>query len=867
MRSMSVRRPLLVAALLCCVPVPALAQQRPSAAEAQVLLQTRPDLVAQLRQRLATSGLTPDQVRARLRAEGYPENLLDAYLTGGTFGAGQDSVPSDQVFDAVRTLGITDTTEFGGVFGDSLARSQRYRDSVTFGDSLSLEQFYTVDANGNRRLVLRTREDSLTFFSRELRRRAITDSGYVIFGRDLFSGGTTQFDANISGPVDATYRLGPGDRLVLVLTGDVEAAHTLDVTREGFVVIPQVGQVSVANLTLAQLEDVLYARLGRVYSGVRRSAGATTRFSINVARLRSNQVFVVGSVTRPGSYRVSSAGTALTALYAAGGPSEAGTMRRIQVRRGGRTVSTLDLYDYLLRGDASRDVRLQNGDVVFVDVHGGRVRVVGEVLRPATYELTDSSSLAEIVQAAGGFTAEAATRRLQIERIVPATQRAGGAERVLIDVTSPSPLAGDGAPVVAVMPGDVIRVFRVPARVRNRVVVRGNVWRAGSVGFSPGMTVGDALRLAGGVRPDAYLGQILITRIESDSSRRQLRAALRDTTGAVVNDFELRDDDEIRVFSVAEFRPERFVAISGAVRNGGQFAYREGMTIRDLILLAGGLEESAYLNEAEIARLPETRANGVTARTMRVPLDSTYLFERDGNGRYAGPPGLQAAAGNAPEVLLRPYDNVLVLRQPDWELQREVFLGGEVRFPGTYALTSQRDRLTDVIKRAGGLTDEAYAAGVFFYRKSGRLGRIGIELPEVLRRANHPDNLLLLDGDSIVVPRYNAVVNVTGAVNSPVAVSYVRGADLAYYIRAAGGPSQKADPSRAYVTQPNGKVQSISRRRFLPDGVPEPRAGSSVYVPERDPSLRRDYLAVFGGVAQILSTLVGIGVAIIAVRR
>ena len=862
MRLMSVRRPLLVAAVLCCLPVPALAQQRPSAAEAQVLLQTRPDLVAQLRQRIATSGMTPDQVRARLRAEGYPENLLDAYLTGGSFPPGQDSLPNGQVFDAVRALGMSDSSDFNTIFGDSLSRSQRFRDSVTFGDSLSLEEFYVLDANGNRRLVLRTREDSLRFFSRELRRRDITDSGFVIFGRDLFSGGTTQFDANVSGPVDANYRLGPGDRLVLILTGDVEAAYNLDVTREGFVVIPQVGQVNVVNLTLAQLEDVLYSRLGRVYSGVRRTPGATTRFSINVARLRSNQVFVVGSVTRPGSYRVSSAGTALTALYAAGGPSTAGTMRRIQVRRGGRTVSTLDLYDYLLRGDASRDIRLENGDVVFVDVHGGRVRVVGEVLRPATYELTDSSTLAEVVQAAGGFTAEAATRRLQIERIVAAGQRTGGSERVLLDVTTPTPVANGEPPAVAVQPGDVIRVFRVAERVRNRAVVHGNVWRPGSVGFTPGMTVGDALRLAGGVRPDAYLGQILVTRMEPDSSRRQLRAALRDTTGAVIEDFPLQDDDDIRVFSIAEFRPDRFVAISGAVRNGGRFTYREGMTMRDLVLLAGGLEESAYLNEAEIARLPETRANGVTARTMRVPLDSTYLVERDGDGRYEGPPGLPAPAGSAPEVLLRPYDNVLVLRQPDWELQRQVFLGGEVRFPGTYALTSQKDRLTDVIKRAGGLTSEAYPAGVFFYRKSDRLGRIGIELPEVLRHSNHPDNLLLLNGDSIVVPRYNAVVNVTGAVNSPVAVSYVRGADLDYYIRAAGGPSQKADPSRAYVTQPNGKVQSIARRHFLPDGVPEPRAGSSVFVPERDPALRRDYVALIGGIASLLSALVAIVIAI-----
>ena len=379
------------------------------------------------------------------------------------------------------------------------------------------------------------------------------------------------------------------------------------------------------------------------------------------------------------------------------------------------------------------------------------------------------------------------------------------------------------------------------------------------------MKVSDALRIAGGVRPDVYLGQVLITRTQPDSSKIQLRAALRDTTGAVINDIPLQEDDEIRVFSTSEFRPTRYVAINGAVRKSGQFPYREGMTIRDLVLLAGGLDQSAYLNEAEVARLPENRAGGVTATTFRVPLDSSYIFERGPDGKYLGPPGLPAPTGPNPEVVVQPYDNVLILRQPNWELQRTAVVAGEVRYPGRYTLKTKSEKITDLIQRAGGLTPDAYANGVTFYRPRNGVGRIGIELPDVLKNSRSLDNLPLQDGDSLYIPRYNAVVAVQGAVNSPVSVTWSPGKSIDYYIRAAGGPSRKADLNRAYVTQPNGKVESRQANFLLPDRIPHPRAGSTVFVPERDPLDRPfDLLSSAGAIASILATLVTL---VIAIRR
>jgi polysaccharide export outer membrane protein len=855
-------RLLIVPAILFAAPHVLRAQQPTNPTEAQRMLESNPLLLQQLRQRILSSGLTPEQVRARLRAEGYPESLLDAYLPGGTGAEIVNAGTPDDVLNAVAQLGIVDTLE---------AENLRCA-TIDAQDSLTAITDTSATGRARRAAAIAARDrclarlDSLNFGrlspADSARLREQQDSGFVIFGLSTFRQRTTLFEPMLAGPVDANYRLGPGDLLVLILTGDVSQSYSLPVTREGFIVVPQAGQIYVNNLTMGQLEDILYTRLGRVYSGVRRGPGATTRFSINVARLRTNQVYVVGDVMVPGSYRISSAATALTALYAGRGPTDNGSLRNVQIKRAGRVVDVLDVYDYLINGDASHDVRLLNGDVVFVPVHGSHVRLVGEVVRPSTYELKKGETLADAIRFAGGFTPTAARTRVQIERIqAPNLRGEGGRDRVTIDVASSAFVEGTG-PNVPVLPGDVIRVFKVTERVRNRVSISGNVWQPGSLGLAPGMTVSQALRAAGGVKPDSYLGQVLVSRLNSDSTRVQLHAVLADTTGRVIGDFPLREDDQIRVFSVSEFRPERYVAITGAVRQSGQVAYREGMTVRDLILQAGGLEQSADLREAEIARLPADRRAGQTATTSRVPLDSSYIFERGPDGKYFGPPGLPAANGSVPEIPLRPYDNVLIFRQPNWELQRTAVVSGEVTRPGTYSLTTKTERISDLIRRAGGLTPEAYADGVTFYRANEKVGRIGIALPEILRNPRSRDNLQLQDGDSIFIPRFNAVVNVKGAVNSPVAVTYVPGRSLEYYVRAAGGVTRKGDLKYAYVTQPNGKVEATSGK-FIFRNDPRPRPGSTVYVPEKDASERRiDYIATIGSIAQVAASFVAIAIAL-----
>ena len=860
----------LTAGLAAQVPTqPRPGQQLPSPDQAREMLRNQPDLVRQLRDKLQQSGLSEDQIRARLRAAGYPENFLDQYLAGAdtTLGAR----PGPGTIDAVSALGILSPQEM---------------DSLQLADSV-----YAI--SDSLRQVL----DSLRYVHLDsLRADSLADSietvrpgGLGQFGVQTFRKFSTQFEPVETGPVDENYRLGPGDVLVLILTGDVEQAYMLEVTREGFVVIPQAGQVYVANLTLSQLEDQLYARLGRVYSGVRRAPNARTRFQVSLAKLRKIQVYVTGDVIRPGAYQISAAGTVLNALYAAGGPTINGSFRRVDVRRGGRLVDSVDVYEYLTRGINPTDVRLQAGDVVFVPVHGGLAKVAGKVKRPAIYELLPDETLRDAIRYAGGFDPGAARSRVTIHRVLSA---AGDRTQIVVAVGADQFVDGE-APEIPMSPGDSVTVHEVAQRMRSSVTVRGNVWVEGEVGYTPGMRLSDAIRLAGGPRPDLYLGRILVTRVREDSTMLQLRSSFRDSTGAVTDDLALSEEDEIRIFSRSTFRPERYVAIVGAVRKPGRVPYREGMTVRDAVLLADGLTPDAWLKEAEIARLAQDTTPGALATTVRVPLDSSYLFGRRPGDTYGGPPGLGAPATGASEEQLQPYDNLLIMRQPGWELQRSVAITGQVKYPGRYSLLTKTDRLSDLVARAGGLTPEAYAEGVQFYRSytSGRPTggdplspllsaprpyvsprgrtiagsdsvrrsvpeRVGIDLPRVLEDPSFRDNVVLMGGDSISIPEFDPVVMVRGAVNSPGAVAYEPGRNLDWYVDRAGGYTEKSDKSHPYVTQPNGEREGVKRKTIFADRVPRPKPGASVYVPTLAAREAPSNLpSVLGTVAQVLGVL------------
>jgi protein involved in polysaccharide export with SLBB domain len=801
------------------------AQVPPPPAQAAQALQSavanNPGMANTIQARIAQSGLSPDQVRSRLQAAGYAPNLLDAYMGDSATVANAQLTPGAQETSAIEALGLP-----------ALVRT----DTITTKTGVVVQP--TAPA-----LV----------------------AGLPVFGVDVFKRSTTQFYPLLSGPVPPDYKLGPGDQLVLILTGDVELTYQLPITREGFVLIPQVGQVFLSNLTLDQARDVLYTRLGRVYSGVKRGAGATTKFDISVANVRAVQVYVVGEVAQPGAYQISALGTVLTGLYAAGGVTGLASGRQIDVRRHGKSIATFDLYDYLLKGDTRSDIRLEDGDVIFVPVKSRRVAITGSINRPAQYDLAPNETLTDLVRESGGLTADAAATRISITRIVPPAQRGpGGAQRVVVDV--PMGNAATDVPPVPMEDGDSVAVFTITDAVHHYVDLTGSVYLPGRFGWHEGLRLSDVVKLAGGLRPATFAGRAHISRWNpADSTRYLISVELpKDSAAPWPADSLLRDRDAVTIYGRPEMRDSIEVAITGAVNQPGRFPYRQGMTLRDLVLMAHGTKPGAFLDYAEIARLPADRKGGVLATTIRVPLDSTYLFDRDSLGRYVGPPGLAFKPSGAPEIPIEPYDNVLIFRQPGFELQRTVTIQGQVRFPGTYALQRKDERVTSLLERAGGLTGQAYPEGVRFYRPFDNAGRVDIDLPNAIKHPESRDNVILQPGDTIIVPEYEAVVKVTGAVNSPGSVLWKKGASLSYYVSAAGGYSQKADEKHTSVRQANGEIATRSGKfLFWGGGVKSPDPGAEVSVPFKDPNApHTDAVALFGGIAQVLaSTLTLIFVA------
>ena len=788
-----------------------------------------------VQQRIQESGLTPDQIRARLQAAGYSPTLLDQYL-----GANPDTT-ARPTGDMVRALGILGLSQ--GIPSDTI--------SPAYSPESLLKRPMTPAESAAAAL-------------------AALRAAPKLFGLDVFRRSTTQFTPVLAGPVDPGYQLGPGDELVLILTGNVERADQLSVTREGFVVIPQVGQLYVANLTLSQLRDLLYTRLGRVYSGVKRGPNATTHFDVTVSRVRVNQVYVIGEVTRPGSYAVSGLATVMNALYQAGGPTERGNFRAIRITRAGEAPQTLDLYDYLLRGDTHGDIRLEQGDVIFVPPRDRRVLIAGEVLRPAIYDLAPGEDLRELVRMAGGLLPDAYLDRAQIVRVLPPDQREpGGRDRAVLDVDLATALRTSAAPY-PLYGGDSITVYPVTVPVRNRVVIRGDVWHPGTYQLDSGMTLSGLIAEAGGLRPDVYLDRAHIIRLNPDSSRKLIPVSLvgippqgasdsgvgfHDSAPGTVSrgrpgfDPELREFDSITVYSKTGFRPSRQIAVYGNVQRPGIFTFTDSMTVRDAVMMAGGLRDDAYLLQAEISRIPEDRATNQLAQIITVPLDSSYILDATG---YLS----RRTNAHGAEPMLNPYDNVFIRRVPGWELQRNVFVTGEVRFPGRYTLSERDERLSSLVARAGGLTKDAYVRGAQFFRAEGRAGRIGVDLERVLKNLSYRDNVILLAGDSLYVPQYQPIVKVEGAVNSPVAVAYVPGENTGFYIGRAGGYARRADKGRTYVVQPNGAVTRASTK-------PEP--GARVEVPEIPPNEEKTNWAQI--LSAVASALTGALTAVLVVQR
>ncbi len=703
--------------------------------------------------------------------------------------------------------------------------------------------------------------------------------GLKAFGYDLFESDPTRFGAVEEMPVPADYVVGPGDELNVQLYGSQNRNLRLVVSREGRVSFPELGPISVVGKRFSAVRADIESRVARQMIGV--------RASVSMGDVGGIAVFVLGEVRRPGSHTVSGLATITTALFASGGVQEIGSLRDVQLKRQGAVIRRLDLYDMLLRGDTSDDAKLLPGDVVFVPPVGSTVSIDGEVRRPAIYELKGTSTIAELLQIAGGLTPEADAGRTSLARIDEAKRR------VVLDVD----LTTAAGRSQQLRNGDALRVLKVRPTLDSGVVVQGHVHAPTAVAHRPGLRLTDVIRSVDDLKPNADLGYLLVRR-ELPPDRRvtvvsaDLTAALRQPGGPA--DIELMPRDQITVFDLesgrdrvigpllAEMRlqarierPTEIVRVAGQVRVTGEYPLEPGMTVSDLLRAGGGLSDAAFGGEAELTRYTVGAEGARTTELVKIDL------------------GAIQRGDTSADIALQPFDFLNVKEVPAWAQQEQVAIEGEVKFPGVYPI-KRGETLRSVLERAGGITDLAFPDGAVFtradlkvreqqqldvlasrlqndlatmalqgaaanqsqavnalqvgqsllgqLRSTEAVGRLVVNLPKILASdVGQGADIVLRNGDRLIVPKRRQEVTVIGEVQSATSHFYRQELGRDDYIALSGGTTRKADRDRTYVVRADGTVVASESSRWFSRASQVPiRPGDTVVVPldtERLPPL------------------------------
>jgi len=706
------------------------------------------------------------------------------------------------------------------------------------------------------------------------------------FGYDLFKGAPTTFAPATDIPVPADYVLGPGDTIILQLFGKENARYNLVINREGTVQIPKIGPVSAAGLKFSDLRKQWRGYIARKMIGV--------RASITMGPLRSIRVFILGEADRPGSYTVSALSTMTNALFVSGGIKHIGSLRQIQLKRGGKLITELDLYDLLLNGDTSGDVRLQPGDVIFVPPVGRTIGVAGAVRRPAIYELKSENAVNELINIAGGLLPTALKESAQLERI-----NVGG-DRVVIDVN----LTISSGLTMTLADGDVLQIRSVLDRLEKAVKLTGHVERPGSYQWRKGMRLTDLIDAVDDLKPRPDLNYVLIKR-ELPPDRRievhsvSLVEALENRESE--DNFQLEARDEVVVFSLTENRadllrpivaqlrlqarsdtPEQVVAIGGQVAFPGEYPLEKGMTVSELLRAGGNLTQQAYRLEAEMIRY-QVIENKVR-ETNRLPLDLAAIMKGDATH----------------DLELRPFDTVNIKQLAEWWDREAVEIRGEVMFPGYYVV-QKGETLSELIERVGGFTERAFLEGAILVREDLRakeqeqldrlrdrlkgdlasislqqmqedskkqeavslaqgllaqlestkaVGRLVIDLEGIV--AGVKTDLVLQDKDRILIPDKPQEVTVLGEVNYPTSHVFDEKLSRDDYINHSGGMTYKADKKRVYVVKANGQVMSpkATTSSWFGKKAKDIHVGDTIVVPLDADRIRPLFL--WSSVAQIV---------------
>ncbi|WP_207508888.1 polysaccharide biosynthesis/export family protein [Telluribacter humicola] len=700
-----------------------------------------------------------------------------------------------------------------------------------------------------------------------------------IFGYSIFTNKTFQPnpDLNIATPRD--YTIGPEDELDIYVYGYAQITYNnIIVNRDGFITLPRAGSIYVSGKTIEEVRKILIDKLSSFIPGLLGSNGqAKSTLTVTLGRVRSINVFVTGEVVNPGSYQLSSLSSAFNALFLAGGPNELGTFRDVRVVRNGKVVSRMDLYDLLMNGTAKGDIRLQDNDNIIVGVYKERIDLTGEVKRPGIFELLPEENLATLLEYAGGFSDNAYTERVRVYRVTPR-------ERRIIEVREP----GFGS--FDLKSGDEVEVQVVLDRFENLVSIQGSVMRPGEYSIDSNPTLKTLIKNADGLREDAFTGRGSIIRTNDDLSVQNISFNVADIINGTVEDIELKKMDVVAITSKFDLAEPAYVHIQGEVNTPntgtgeGIYPYMANMTLEDLILKAGGFKESAKASQVEIVR----RKRDINILAADAKISETYSFDvsRDLNLRKDGQ-----------EFVLQPYDEIIVRRAPNYREQTFVAIEGEILNPGFYGIIAKNEKISDIIQRAGGLTDLAYPDGATLVRqvvisqseaeqksetlqniasdvKKGAIDvqvqqtseqLIGINLEKILRSPGSNEDLIIQEGDIIRIPKRLETVQVQGELLYPTTVKYARGMRFLDYISHAGGFTRKSLRKSAYVKYPNGSIDRT--RKFLAFNIyPKVEPGSEIYVPMRTGTEITAQQALQQGVS-ITSTLFTLILSVLAFRN
>ena len=664
--------------------------------------------------------------------------------------------------------------------------------------------------------------DSLKYFYDDLEKEK--EPKRKIFGHDIFNKKDLTFESSMNLATPQNYRLGPGDEVNIDIWGASQESITETISPDGYVTVADIGLIQLGGLSVSQAKAKLKSVLGPRYQG--------SRIELTVGQTRTITISVIGEVKTPGTYTMSAFATVYNALYMAGGPNEIGTLRNVKVYRNGRLLSNVDVYDFLLNGKLTGDVRLQDNDIVTVGPYEALVNIAGKIKRPMFYEMKKTESAATLLRYAGGFTGDAYTKAIRIHR------KAGQMYSVFnvgeFDLND-----------FKLMDEDSVSVDSTLNRYQNTVEVKGAVFRPGMYQVGGQIcTVKALIEAADGLTENAIGQHAVMHRMKKD---RTLEVKSVDILGILegnVPDIELRNEDVIYIGSREEEKEDQTITIHGEVNYPGVYKFASNETIEDLVLQAGGLTNAASLAKVDVSR----RIIEPNATEAGDTLAFTYSFSLN--------PDFTIPQGETP-FTLQPYDEVYIRRSPNYNEQQNVTIEGEVQFRGNYTLTSSNQRLSEIIKQAGGLTKRAYPEGAKLLRQMTQEERemmetmlrtaqrnsgndsidvkklltlttfpVAIELDKALANPGSDDDPYLREGDRIVVPRYTSTVSINGEVLYPNTVRYKAGENADYYLDLAGGVSSTGKRSQTIIIYMNGMVAKADRKH-------RPKPGCQIVVPTK----------------------------------